>query len=292
MTTTSPETKPFEIGPYTLTGFSLGGVETVVHIPELRLAIDVGRGPQSIVRCDHLALTHTHMDHAAGVAYLLALRQLYGMAPPTLYLPEQMVDAFDAMLKAWEKVQRYPLACPIVGMSPGKRVPLGRDVSLEAFRTYHPIPSMGYTVVRQKKKLRAELAGLIGPQIAERRRAGERIDETLEERIFSVTGDTLPEVLEKQPQILESDTLMMECTFLNAKKPLEDARAGGHVHLSELWSRVASFKNRRLILSHTSQLHQATEVDAELAPFANAIAPELYRFPTEPGGSIVRIPRG
>jgi ribonuclease Z len=291
LTSTSPETKSFEIGPYTLTGFSLGGVETVVHIPELRLAIDVGRGPQSIVRCDHLALTHTHMDHAAGVAYLLALRQLYGMAPPTLYLPDQMVEAFAGMLKAWEKVQRYPLTCPIVGMESGKRVPLGRDVSLEAFRTYHPIPSMGYTIVRQKKRLRADLVGLTGPRIAELRRAGDAVDEVVEERLLSVTGDTLPEVLDKQPQILESDTLMMECTFLNAKKPLADARAGGHVHLNELWSRTSSFRNRRLIFSHMSQLHPSAEIELELKPFAASIAPELYRFPTEAGGAIVRIPR-
>jgi ribonuclease Z len=267
-------------------------VETVVHVPELRLAIDVGRGPASIVRCDHLALTHTHMDHAAGVPYLLALRQLYGMAPPTLYLPAQMVDAFEAMLRAWEKVQRFPLACPVVPMESGSRVQLARDVFLEAFRTYHPIPSMGYTLVTQKKKLKAELLGVAGRRIAELKREGVVVEDLVEERLLSVTGDTLVEVLDKQPHILESHTLMLECTFLDSRKALSDSRAGGHVHLSELTEHVGRFKNARLVLSHTSQLYNTRETHALLTPFADEIACDLYHFPTDPEGAITRIPRG
>lgn len=287
----SPRKPPtgFAIGPYSLDGFSLGGVETVVRVPELRLAFDVGRGPQALIRCDHLALTHTHMDHVAGLPYLLALRQLFRMEAPTVYVPAQMAESLATMLASWEKVQRYPLAGPIVGVEAGMSIPLTPLVALEPFRTYHPVPSNGYTIVQHKKRLRAELVGTPGHLLAERKQRGETIEELVREPLLSVTGDTLVEVLDKQPHILESDTLLLECTFLDGKKALADSRAGGHIHIDELFERTEVFKNRRLVLSHTSQLHRPDEVAGLLRPLADRVAPELWAFPMEEGRPIERI---
>jgi len=272
----------FPIGPWTLEGFSLGGVETVVHVPELRLAIDVGRGPASLIRCDHLALTHTHMDHAGGVPYLLALRQLYGMKLPTLYVPAQMAAAMTAMLRAWEPVQRYSIMPPIVAVEPGERYPIGRDVWIEPFRTYHPVPSNGYIVGRNKKKLRPELAGVSGFELVERKRKGEVIELSVSEKVLSVTGDTLPEVLDMQPQLLEAETVLIECTFLDERKKLVDARAGGHVHMNELMPRAELFAGKRVVLSHFSQIYSDAEIPALLEPFRDAARAEVFAFPTSP----------
>ena len=259
---------PIRAGELTVGGFSLGGVETAVLVPELRLAIDVGRGRQALVRCDHLALTHTHMDHAGGVPYLLALRQLYAMPAPTLYVPAQAADAFKTMLGAWEKVQRYPLGGAIIATEPGERYPIGRDTWLVPFRTYHPVPSNGYQVVRAKKRLRAEHVGRPGHELADLKRKGIVIEEVIEHALLAVTGDTLVEVVEKQPHLLDVDTLVLECTFLDGRKQLADARAGGHVHLDELMPFAGAFRNRQLVLSHFSQLYRSDEVPGLLARFA------------------------
>lgn len=277
------------LGSFTLQGHSLGGVETAVWIPELRLAFDVGRGRADLLRCDHLALTHAHLDHIGGLPYLLALRQLYRKPAPTLYAPAQVVDALEAMLAAWEPLQRYPMRCPIVAVEPGARYPLRRDIDLVPFRTYHPVPSCGYTVVQKVDKLLPELAGLPGREIAALRARGERVTQTTERALLSVTGDTLARVLAKQPHILASEVLVLECTFLDAAKPLADAHAGGHVHLDDLWPYADAFANDALILSHFSQIHGAADIDRLLAPFAARIGPPLYALGTEPGDTIRRI---
>jgi ribonuclease Z len=272
-----------EIGGLELDGYSLGGVETVVFVPSLRLAIDVGRGPAMLLKADRIALTHTHMDHAGGLPYLLALRQLYRMPPPTLYVPDQVAEKLVEVLAAWDRLQRFDSAFELVPVRPGGSYPLGRDVELRPFRTYHVVPSVGYAVVRVTRKLLPEYQGLPGPELARLKRAGTDITAAHERTLLAVTGDTLVEVVDKQPHILAADTLVCECTFLDARKPYAAARAGGHVHLDDLLPRAEAFHNDQLVLSHFSQIYDRSETAALLAPLAERVRPALFGFPTLPG---------
>ena len=132
---------------YSLNGFSLGGIETSVWVPEYHVAFDVGRGRQELVKLGDYALTHTHMDHAGGLPYVLALRQLFGMKEPRVYVPEQMAEELRVMLASWGRLQRYEPLYELVPAVSGARFPLRRGVELEPFRTYHPVPSCGYSVI-------------------------------------------------------------------------------------------------------------------------------------------------
>ncbi len=272
---------------FSLTGFSLGGVETSVIAPEWRLAFDVGRGRDALIRCDHIALTHTHMDHAGGLVYVLALRQLQRLAPPTVYVPAQLAGALRSMLDAWDPLQRHRSECVIVPIEAGARHRIARDLYLEPFRTYHPVPSFGYSVVRDVQKLRPEFGHLAGPDIAQLKHDGVEITHTEARRLLSVTGDTLPEVLDRQPHIIDSQVLLMECTFLDDKKPYQACRDGGHVHIRDLLARAERLRPERLVLSHFSRIHSESDIPGLLAPLAAAIPAPLFAFPVRAGGPIV-----
>jgi ribonuclease Z len=53
---------------FKIEGISVGGQETCIILPQLKLAFDSGRCPQRLVYADTLCLSHTHMDHVGGRA--------------------------------------------------------------------------------------------------------------------------------------------------------------------------------------------------------------------------------
>ena len=110
--------------------------------------------------------------------------------------------------------------------------------------------------------------------------------------LLSVTGDTLPVALERAPaHVRESKVLIMECTFLDERKPTAAVTAGGHVHLRDLIERAELLRADDVVLSHFSQIYAAQELPELLGPLAAKIRGRLWMFPVEPGAPIVQVPR-
>ena len=283
-------THPISVQGFELTGASLGGIETYATIPQLRLAIDVGRGPRELVRCEHIALTHTHVDHCAGLAYLVAMRSFFRLEAPTIYAPEACIADLQTLVTNWNRLQRVDADAHFVPMSPGKRVRLRKDIELSAFRTRHPVPSLGYTVTHRVDKLAAAFQGKPGHELKELKAQGTVITETRRKALISVSGDTLVEVIDDVgPELMKSHTVLLECTFLDDAKPYEAARKGGHIHLRDLMARADALSCDRLILSHFSQLYEWPRVAELLRPLAAAIKGELWAWPMLPGQRPVQV---
>lgn len=258
-------------GPYTIRGVSVGGVYTSLHIPELDVLLDAGTPMRSAAAARTLLLSHGHADHAGAIAAVLGIRALHGTrAPLRVVMPAEIVETVHAALAAMAELQRWPLTIEAVGLHPGGEVPLRGDLSVRAFKTFHPVPSLGYQLLRKVTKLRPEHAGMSGPEIATRRRAGEALFETVEHPEVAYATDTLVSVLDHHPEVLKSKVLILECTFLDARKSRDAARAGCHIHLDELLERAEQFDNAHLVLMHFSQLYRPDEVgpilDARVPP--------------------------
>ncbi len=248
-------------GPYTIRGISVGGVYTSLAVPELGLLLDAGASPRSAGGIDTILLSHGHADHVGALPALLGIRALHGKTkPPRVVMPAEIIDDLQAGLAALSRLQRWPLAIEAIGMVPGDELELRGDLRVRAVRTFHPVPSLGYIVVRRVARLKPELVGLTGPEIAARRRAGEVVS-TYEERLeLAYATDTLVSALDHAPELYKARVLIVECTFLDQRKSLEAARAGCHIHLDELIERAELFENEHVVLMHFSQLYRPDEI--------------------------------
>ncbi len=248
-------------GPYTVRGVSVGGVYTSLAIPELGIVLDAGISPRSAGGIDTILLSHGHADHVGALPALLGIRALHGKTkPPRVVMPAEIVDDLTAALEALSKLQRWPLAIEAIGMLPGDDIVLRGDLRVRAVRTFHPVPALGYVIVRRVGKLRPELHGRSGGEIAARRRAGENVMISEDRLELAYATDTLASVLDHSPDLLHARVLIMECTFLDERKTLEAARAGCHIHLDEVIERAAKFQNEHVVMMHLSQLYRPDEV--------------------------------
>jgi len=258
-------------GPYTIRGISVGGVYTSLAVPELGVLFDAGAPPRSNAALDTILLSHGHVDHIGSLPALLGIRALQGKTrPPRVVMPAEIVGELSAALEAIARLQRWPLAIEPIGMAPGDEIALRGDLRVRAVRTFHPVPSLGYVIVRRISKLRPELLGLSGPEVAARRRAGEDVT-TSEERIeLAYATDTLASALDHAPDLLRARVLIVECTFLDERKSLADARAGCHIHLDEIVERADRFENEHIVMMHFSQIYRPDEIagvlDARVPP--------------------------
>src|SRR5262249_39649513 len=157
------------------------------------------------------------------------------------------------------RMQRFPLAIEPVPLKPGEECPVANNLWVRAFRTHHPVPSLGYQFFRRVKKLKPEHLGLAGPEIAARKQRGEDLFEEQAHLDLCYATATLARVLDTTRSMLKSRVLVLECTFYDERKSLEDTHAGCHIHLDELLSAADRFENEHPVLMHTSQIYNPDE---------------------------------
>ena len=246
---------------WTLRGSTVAGIGTCYYLPGLDVAFDVAQGIPEFARVSRFFITHGHMDHAAGIPYLISQRALAHVSAPIFYMPESMVEPMKKIMTHWQEIEGHQYEFHFQAVRTGQEISVRNDLVVRPFEAYHRIPTLGYTLFRKKKRLKPELSELSGNQIREKRRIGEEVEEHWEEPEISFSGDTKIEFFDHHEAVRKSRILVMEVTYIDDRKEVDNAREWGHVHLDELIPRLPQFEGEIILITHLSSRYKVQECE-------------------------------
>ena len=242
---------------------SVGGLETCIHLPRMKVAFDIGRCPPEVVARDTVLFTHGHMDHLGGIAYHCSTRALRHMRPPLYVVPRPYAAEVERLFEVWRRLGS-DMPHEILLLAPGEEYALRSDLVVRPFPAYHTVPCQGYAIYSRREKLKPEHRGSSAAELVALKDRGVEITETVEVPEVAYCGDTRIDVVDRVPVVRQARVLIIEATFVDDRVSVEEARARGHVHLDEIVERSRLFRNEAILLHHFSARYQADEIVAAL----------------------------
>ena len=210
-------------------GLSLSGIRTALSMPDLGISFDVAQGFPFTLRMKKFFITHGHLDHAAGIPYLISQKAMRSEAAPIFYVPPSMIEPISEIMRLWEKIEQHEYHSDFRPVTPESFIDLNPQAYVRPFRTIHRIESLGYTVFARNKKLKPEFSELGPDAIRDLRQQGIEVQDKIETPLVTFTGDTQIEFLDQAPWIRDSKILFCEATYLDSQKTVEHARQWGHM---------------------------------------------------------------
>ncbi len=277
----------------TLVGQSIAGCRSSIVIPEIGIVFDYGIN--TLIGCGQplVAITHGHADHMGSLHFHAFERRMHLMADPTYLMPEECIEYFNKAFDAYKFLNRHgstfvgrtykPIGIGPVAKNVNVKLlqtPKGKFI-VKAFATDHTVPSVGYIVYEIRKKLLPEFTGMDSKDIAKIAKTGKIVSEIIETPIIGYTGDTRIEGIFNNPDFLNVQVLITECSYLGIDKVEEHqdedeaedydvvrgegdnilkCKARGHIHLNEIYENREKFNNKLLILCHFSRRYRKEEI--------------------------------
>ncbi len=240
------------LGQYSVVGYSVAGEETCIQIPELNVCFDIGRCPLFALTSDIVCITHGHMDHLAGLGYYLSQRSFQGMKPGKVIVPRELYRGVDGLLRAWREVERQGTPYELIPMSAGEVYEVRRDFLIRALATHHGGPSLGYSLVNVREKLKAEYMGIDGRELAAMKQRGIEIQYRIEVPLVTALGDTTIGPVYEHPDVVNAEILITEVTFFESMHR-QRAKAGKHTHVDQFAAILPTLKNKHIVITHVSR---------------------------------------
>lgn len=277
--------------PYRVQGISVAGEQTVIQVPELDIGFDIGQCTRAILSVPTIALSHAHMDHVGGLPYWFSQRYFQKIGGET-----HMPDAVDgkprvpvgrcvchpeiephlrAMMRAWEPLERQRTPFDIVGLAPDADLELRNNTFLRAIATKHTVPSLGFSVVERRSKLREEYRDLPQERLRELRTQGVEITRQLEIPLVAYTGDTAPGDFLVRDEFAEAKIVIAECTFFEPGHG-DRARTGMHLHIDDIVRMLPVWKAEAIVLVHASRRTTIGYARERIASLAGTHADRIH----------------
>lgn len=258
-------------GSYAYEGMSIGGQSTSHTMSGFGVTFDLGHCSPKAVQSNFVFITHAHHDHVRGMMDHFFHRKNMNMEPARYFVMASRVGEFQNWIAATALMSqsRHLPNMEITPIVAGQVVPLvgHRDMSVVAFRSYHTIPCMGYSLVRTSDRLLPEFVGAPSEKLIAAKKAGIEIKGRYTSNDVVFPGDTNAKILWDMGvggQIVRSArTLLLECTFCEDEPSPEDTFKSGHMHIQDVLRASAEgiFDNvENLVLTHFSSRYSTERI--------------------------------
>lgn len=251
--------EPWNHGEYKFFGVSLAGIRTAITMPELSISFDVAQGFPYLFNMHKYFISHGHLDHAAGIPYIISQKMMTSQKAGEFYMPPSLVEPLTQIMQLWSKIEGFSYDFNFIPVKADDEIEINNHYFIKVFQTVHRVESFGYTLFENKKKLKSEYKNLSKDEIVNLRRQGIDVNEMRQTPIVSFTGDTQIEFLHSRPWIVKSKILILEATYLDDKRSVNKAREWGHTHLDEIIPHLDEIESERIVLIHASSRYSEGE---------------------------------
>uniref|UniRef100_A0A6C0ELN8 Metallo-beta-lactamase domain-containing protein n=1 Tax=viral metagenome TaxID=1070528 RepID=A0A6C0ELN8_9ZZZZ len=255
-----------QAGNLILTGHCISTHGSVLVVENHKVAFDCGIIPEGMVgklcSCRMVCITHGHADHISALHMDGHNRIVKSAKVADYVMPSCCVKPWLGIAKGFNVLngKSSNAYVPFVkGAEDKDEFKLTKHLSVVAHKTIHRVKSLGYTLVETREKLRECFHNFPGKLLGKWKRHGVELSYAIRKPIFSYTGDTTIEGLLAEPDFLNSEVLVTECTFVDDDITVEEAKKRGHIHISELVAHQNKIKGI-LVLCHFSPRYSKAQV--------------------------------